>query len=165
MQSSGGPVEPAAVEVPVQQAVEPAAVETGYRLWSQLLLWCNRLWGLCPQAVGPAGGVEGVVPVQQAAGAVEAAAAQAVPAESLGKKASCLLQLHSQKFARLSKIAKAFQDQGRKTSAGAVPDVESSCLLCGRARRSCKWEVRSARKAIRTKKEAAATLVYVVAFC
>ena len=105
------------------------------------------------------------MPVQQAAGAVEAAAAQAVPAESLGKKASCLLQLHSQKFARLSKIAKAFQDQGRKTSAGAVPDVESSCLLCGRARRSCKWEVRSARKAIRTKKEAAATLVYVVAFC
>ena len=108
MQSSGGPVRPAGVEavVPVER---------------RGACWCGAC-GACPTGCGPCccGGCGGVGCGACCRGACACCGAGA---EILGKKASRLLQLHSQKFARLRKIRSGREDFDR-----AVPDVEPSCL-------------------------------------
>lgn len=67
-----------------------------------------------------------------------------------------LEQANAAKFNKLKQIAPKYAEQGRKTARGQIPDLEAACVLCQRARHSCKWETykapkRNGHRPIRTK--------------
>eukprot|EP00438_Fugacium_kawagutii_P009691 Skav208647 [mRNA] locus=scaffold1081:232968:234233:- [translate_table: standard] len=72
-------------------------------------------------------------------------------AEGCSRLAVKLAQANASKLVKLKKIAEKFQEQGRKTARGNVPEATAACLLCKRARHSCKWET---RKLVQKDKEA-----------